>query len=146
MRLMFGHFIKNVIENYSQKVNLEYGKTLATVIHSIIVVVVIVFAIDQLQIETKLLNRIIEITLISAGVTLALSLGIGTKDLSRNVISGIYLKEQLKPGAHIKVKDIEGRIQKVGAINTIIEVEGGSAYYIPNTSLVENTFKSSKPS
>ena len=141
--LMFAHFVKNIIENYAQKIHLNYGKTLAVAIHSVVVVVITVFAIDQLQIETHLLNRIIEITLISLGVTLALSLGFGTKELSRNIVAGLYLKDQLKPGVYVELKEIKGLVKKVGAINCSIEGDNKQIYYVPNSSLTENTIKSS---
>ncbi len=140
--LMFAHFIKNIIENYSQKANLSYGKALSAVIHPILVVVITVFAIDQLKIETELLNRIIEITLISAGAALALSFGFGAKDLARNIISGAYLKGQLKPGDFVELKDIKGQIKQIGSINTTLSAESGEKYHIPNSSFTENTVKS----
>ena len=142
--LMFAHFVKNIIENYAQKIHLNYGKTLAVAIHSVVVVVITVFAIDQLQIETDLLNRIIEITLISTGVTLALSLGFGTKELSRNIISGFYLRDQLKSGVYVELKDIKGHVTKVGAVNSSIEGENKEIYYVPNSSFTENIVKSKK--
>ena len=140
--LMFAHFIKNIIENYTTKTHLDYGKKLAIVIHSIIVVVVTVFAIDQLQIETKLLSRIIEIILISVGLALAISVGLGTKGLAHNIISGVFLREQLKPGATVEFNNIKGSLKQIGTINTTIEAEGGKECYIPNSSLTKNIIKS----
>ena len=140
--LMLAHFIKNLIEGYTQKVSVEYGKTLSVVIYFIMVIVVTVFAINQLQIETELLNRIIEIVLISIGVALAISLGLGTKELSRNMISGIYLKGQLQPGAHVEFNNINGNIKHFGVINTVIETSNGEKYHIPHSSFAENVIKS----
>ena len=139
---MLAHFIKNLIENYTKKISAAYGKTLAISIYFITVIVITVFAIDQLQIETELLNRIIEIILISIGVALALSLGLGTKELSRNMISGAYLKGQLHSGTHIEFNNIKGNIKHIGIINTIIETSDGEKYHIPNSSFAENIIKS----
>ena len=140
--LMAVHFLKNIIEDFSAKVGLVYGKVLATLIHLIAVVVVSVLAINQLQLETDLINRIVEIILISAGVVIALSLGLGTKDLSKNIVSSLSLKEQIKPGAYLEFEEISGTVKQVGAVNTVIELSEGKKVHIPNSLLVSHIFKS----
>lgn len=140
--LMAVHFLKNIIEDFSQRVGLEYGKVLATVIHLMAVVVVSVLAIDQLQLETELINHIMEIILISAGVVVALSLGLGTKDLSKSIVSGLSLREQIKPGSHLEFENISGTVKQVGAVNTIVELSEGKKVHIPNGTLISHIFKS----
>ena len=140
--LMAVHFLKNVIEDFSEKIGLAYGKTLATVIHLIAVVVVSVLAINQLQLEMDLINRIVEIILISAGVVVALSLGLGTKDLSKNIVSSLSLKEQIKPGIHLEFENISGTVKQVGLVNTVVELSEGKKVHIPNSMLISHVFKS----
>lgn len=140
--LMVAHFLKGIIENVSEKSNLGYGKVLATVIHLLVTVVVSVLAIDQLQLETELINRIMEILLISVGVVVALSLGLGTKELSKNFVSGWSLKEQIKPGSYLEYKDISGTVKKVSNVNTIVETNEGKTVHIPNSMLISRIFKS----
>ena len=140
--LMAVHFLKNVIEDFSEKIGLAYGKILANVIHLIAVVVVSVLAINQLQLETDLINRIVEIILISAGVVIALSLGLGTKDLSKNIVSSLSLREQIKPGVHLEFENISGTVKQVGVVNTVVEISEGKKVHIPNSMLISNIFKS----
>ena len=140
--LMVAHFLKGIIENISEKSNLEYGKVLATVIHLLVIVVVSVLAIDQLQLETELINRIMEIVLISVGVVIALSLGLGTKDLSKSVVSGWSLKDQIKPGSYLEFESINGTVKKINNLNTIVETSEGKTVHIPNSMLISHIFKS----
>ena len=140
--LMAVHFLKNIIEDFSQKAGLGYGKVLANVIHFLATVVVSVLAVEQLQLETELLKDIMEIMLISAGVVLALSLGFGTKDLSKSFVSGMSLKEQIKPGDQLEFENIKGIVKKIGAVNTIVELSEGTKAHIPNSALISQTFKS----
>ena len=140
--LMAVHFLKNVIEDFSEKIGLVYGKILATVIHLIAVVVVSVLAINQLQLEMELINRIVEIILISAGVVIALSLGLGTKDLSKNIVSSLSLREQIKPGTHLEFENISGTVKQVGVVNTVVELSEGKKVHIPNSMLISHIFKS----
>ncbi|MCZ0932361.1 MAG: mechanosensitive ion channel [Oligoflexia bacterium] len=140
--LMAVQFLKNIVEDFSQKAGLEYGKILASVIHFVAVIVVGVLAVEQLQLETELIKNIMEILLISAGVVLALSLGLGTKDLSKSWVSGLSLKEQIKQGSHLEFENIKGVVKKVGAINTTVDLDDGAKAHIPNSTLITNTFKS----
>ena len=140
--LMAVQFLKNLIEDFSQKAGFGYAKALANVIYLISVVVVGVLAVDQLQLETELIKNIMEIILISAGVVLALSLGFGTKDLSSSFVSGLSLKEQIKPGSHLEFENIKGVVKEVGVLNTVVELSEGTKAHIPNKALVSQTFRS----
>jgi len=140
--LMAAHFLKGIIENVSQKSNLEYGRILATVIHLLVIVVVSILAIDQLQLETELINRIMEIVLISVGVVIALSLGLGTKELSKSVISGWSVREQIKQGSNLEFENISGTVKKISNVNTIVETGEGETVHIPNSMLISHVFKS----
>ncbi len=140
--LMAAHFLKDIIESVSQKAVLGYGKALAAVIHIIAVVMVSVLAIDQLQLETELINRIMEITLISVGVVLALSLGLGTKELSKNIVSGLSVREQIKPGSYLEFEGISGTVKKISSLSVIIETSEGKKAHIPHSALVSHVFKS----
>ena len=140
--LMVAQFFKNVIEGMSKQVSPVYSKVLSSVVHFIIVVLVSILAINQLQLETGLINRIVEIILISTGVVLALSFGLGTKDLSKSVISGLPLREQIKQGARLELDNINGTVEQVGLVNTIILVEDGKKVHIPNAVLISSIFKS----
>ena len=140
--LMVAQFFKKVIEGMSKQVSPVYSKVLSSVVHFIIVVLVSVLAINQLQLETDLINRIVEIILISTGVVLALSFGLGTKDLSKSLISGLSLREQIKQGARLELDNISGTVEQVGLVNTIVLSEDGKRVHIPNAVLISSVFKS----
>ena len=140
--LIVAQFFKNVIEGMSKQISSVYSKVLSSIVHVIIVVLVSVLAINQLQLETGLINRIVEIILISTGVVLALSFGLGTKDLSKSIISGLPLREQIKQGTRLEFDNINGTVEQVGLINTIVLIEDGKKVHIPNAVLISSVFKS----
>lgn len=140
--LMVAQFLKNIIEGMSKQVSPAYSKVLSSVVHFIIVVLVSVLAINQLQLEIELINRIVEIVLISTGVVLALSFGLGTKDLSKSIISSLPLRDQIKQGSRLEFDNINGTVEQVGLINTIVLTEDGKKVHIPNAILTSSVFKS----
>ena len=44
------------------------------------------------------------------GGAAAISLGLGTRSVSQNIISGVYIREQLKPGDQVVIGDFEGTV------------------------------------
>ena len=59
--------------------------------------------------------------------------------MSSQLISGVYLREQLIPGETIKVEDNEGIILAVGTVNTLVQV-GEEIHRIPNAQLIKTSF------
>ena len=140
--LMAAQVFKNIIEGMSKQISPVYSKVLSSVIYFIIVVLVSVLAINQLQLETALINRVVEIILISIGVVLALSFGLGTKDLSKSIISGLPLRMQIKPGSRLEFDNINGTVEQIGPVNTTVLTEDGKRVHIPNSVLISSVFKS----
>jgi small-conductance mechanosensitive channel len=136
--LFAAHLVRTAIESAAQGMQLDYGKALGTVAYALIVIVVISLAINQLEIETALLNQVVSIMLFAIAAAVALSLGLGTRSIASNIISGLYARDLFPPGDMIKVGDIAGRVIEVSATNTLIELEDGTTYSLPNSELVES--------
>ena len=70
----------------------------------------------------------------------ALALGLGGRDIARNVLASYYIREQYKLGEKIIVDGQEGTLDAVGAVNSEISVENGRII-VPNTHLTESATK-----
>ena len=142
--LVVAQFVKNITDGIGKQISPVYSKVLSSVVYFIIVIFMSVLAIDQLPLETDIINRIVEIILISTGVILALSFGLGTKDISKSIISGLPLRAQIKKGSHLEFDNINGTVEQIGLVNTIVLIEDEKKrVHIPNTFLISNIFKSS---
>ncbi len=136
--LAAAHLVRSAIETASQGMQLEYGKPLGSLIYALIVIVVISLAIGQLEIETDLLNQVVSIVLLAIAAAVALSLGLGTRATAGNIIAGLYARDLFPPGDKITVGDVSGRVIEVSTTNTLLELEDGTTYTLPNSVLVEN--------
>jgi len=103
-----------------------------------------VIVLEQLEIETSLLNSLVEITLMASGVALALSLGLGTKEVSKNIISGVYARDTFKNGASVKIDDDSGTIEEIGTVTSRVRHKNGDLVFIPNSTLIESKVRSIK--
>lgn len=136
--LFAAHVVRTAVETASASMQLDYGKPLGTLIYMLIVIVVVSLAIGQLEIETDLLNQVVSIILFAIGAAVALSLGMGTRATAGNIIAGLYARDLFPPGDKITVGDISGRVIEVSTTNTLIELDDGTTYTLPNSVLVES--------
>jgi small-conductance mechanosensitive channel len=74
----------------------------------------------------------------SIGLASAISLGIGTKALSQEIISGVYLRELFQPGDKIAFDDIEGTLTVIGNVATKVLTTDEKIVTVPNTYLLNN--------
>ncbi len=141
--LMASNFISNFIQGASDTVNSKYFRVFGAFVRSLLIVVVTVLAVGQLKIETELLDNILQIILVAGGAVLAISLGLGTRDIAKAIVAGFYARDLYKEGVFIKTKDQQGRILQIGTVTTSIETSEGKKVHLPNeqliTSVIEET-------
>ena len=140
--LFLAKFMRNAVQGLGDTMNLSYARGLALAVYSLLIIVVVSLAIGQLDIETELLNFAVSILLLSVGAAVALSLGLGTRDIAANIIAGVYARELFKAGSNIEIDDVKGKVVEVGTAKTI--VKGSSkTYYLSNRELIDKMVQQS---
>ena len=144
--LVLAHFIRDLVRSGVEGFGVEYGKPLANFAFGVMVIVIGVLVLQQLEIETALLNSVVEITLIASGLALALSLGLGTKEVSRNIISGVYARDTFKSGLPVQIDDDAGIVEEIGTVTSRVRMKNGELVFIPNSVLIESKVRGQKDS
>ena len=72
-----------------------------------------------------------------------LSMGLGTKEISANVMAGIYLRDVYKFGTKIEIDGVEGIVSQVGTTKTEVENKDGAVSF-PNQYLLNAVVKVNK--
>lgn len=139
--LLLAHFVREVVYGAAEGVGVEYAKSLASLAHIVLLVIVGSLAVSQLQVQTELINRLLEIVLIAMGVALAVSLGLGSREVSRNLVAGIYARDLYRPGMKIVLEKEKGLIEEVGAVTTRIRTARGELLRMPNSLLIETVIR-----
>ena len=139
--LMVAGVARDVVRGGTERLGIEYARALGQLVHGVLIVLVTSLAIGQLGIETALINRVIEILLLGAGAALALTLGLGTRDVTRHVVAGAYARDVYKPGMRLRVSDLNGQLVDVGTVSTRIATDDGETLYIPNGDLLQSVVR-----
>ncbi|MCG8535522.1 MAG: mechanosensitive ion channel [Pseudomonadales bacterium] len=139
--MFIAHVVKQSIQTAVNKMGMDYGSSVARLAQVIIFVTTFSLAVGQLEIETAMLNIVFGIVLGSLGVAAAISLGLGTRVVSSNIMSGVYVREQLQPGDEVVIGDFKGAVVSVGTVSTVIENSEGECLSIPNQSLLNKSYR-----
>ncbi len=134
--LILGNFLRTLVQGAAEQLGIEYSSSIGQLVYGVIIVLVGSLAIGQLNLNTALVDRAIEITLMAVGAALALALGLGTRDMAKHVVAGVYARDTFAVGSRFKVDGTSGTVAAVRAVNTAIETPQG-IIIIPNAKLME---------
>jgi len=132
-------FIRDLVNNAATRFGMDYADALATVVYSVLIVVISILAIDQLQVDTSFLANAIQILLLAVGSALAITLGLGTRQISQHLVSGIYAREIYANGDKIQINDLTGVVEEIGTVSSRIILADGNTVQIPNHRLINMT-------
>ena len=137
MGLMLASFAQKLINRHFERMGILYSKGIAGAVYGLLVLVAGTMAVSQFEIETDLFKHIIMIVLITVGIAIAITVGLGTREITKNLMAGVYARDIFRPGRRIQLKDHSGELKRVGTVTTEIEVAPHKVVYIPNSSLLE---------
>ena len=135
--ILVAQLLNTMVKGAAEGVRLEYAAGLGRIVQGMVIIISVSVAIGQLEIKAELLNYVVAIVLLSIGLACALALGLASKGIAGQIIAGIYVRELYELGQQIKVGDIEGRIEEMGTVKTILVSENGDWFYIANRVLLE---------
>ncbi len=119
-------------------INLPYNgeEIISSLLSYIIYLITVIFFLQQLGITSIVLYLVLGAVL----MIITLSFVVGLKDVVPNFIAGLIIKskEHMKAGHRVDVKEIHGRIEKIGYLETEIKTVHGDILYVPNTLFIKS--------
>lgn len=131
--------ISGIVRGSATRIGLENSQLLGTATNILVLGVTFIIALTQLKIETDILTNILLILIASIALAAAISFGIGSKDIFKNIIAGVYLSKSIKEGEAISFQDNQIKIVHIGTILTKFETEDNKTVSISNNKLLETS-------
>ena len=119
-----GRFAGDAVRNAADSSGLDFAPTLGRVVSALIVFMVGIMAISQLKIETDILRIVTSFVLAAGALAFGLSFGLGSRDVTRNILAGFYARKILQVGQDLEVAGEKGVIRAVTPTHTILEIDG----------------------
>jgi len=146
--ILVGRFLSNITKKVLQELELDrvlkekvgiklpLTQLISSIIKYLVYVASIITALNQLGLQSIILNVILWIIIAVLIVFMILSL----KDFIPNLVAGLFLfqKRNINAGEMIRVNDIEGEVLNITLLETKIRTRNHEIVYIPNSILIKN--------
>ncbi|MEO4049284.1 mechanosensitive ion channel domain-containing protein [Pseudomonas sp. CAU 1711] len=140
--VLLAQLVSGIVRGAADGVGLDYSAGLGRIAQGLVIIISISVAIGQLEVKTDLLNNVIAIVLISVGLAMALALGLGSREIAGQILAGIYVRELYEVGQQVKVGEVEGQIEEIGTVKTVLLTEDGELVSVANRTLLEQRVSS----
>ncbi len=135
--VLLAQVLSGLVRGAAESVGLDYANGLARIAKGLVIIISISVAIGQLEVKTELLNYVIAIVLITFGLAVALAFGLGSRELVGQILAGIYVRELYEVGQRVRLADIEGQIEEIGTVKTLLLTDDGELASVANKVLLE---------
>lgn len=125
-------FAGRAVRRAAENSGIDLAGTLGGVASALVLFVTGIMALAQLSIDTEMI-RVVTICALS-GIALAfgLSLGLGSRDVTRNMIAGFYARKLLRPGDTVTVGEHTGTLVMITPTQTVLQVPSQADVAVSN--------------
>ena len=133
-------FAGNAVAQAAEDSGIEFAKSLGSVVSGLILFIVGVMAIGQLRFDTDMVRIVTICTLSGLALAFGLSFGLGTRDITRNVLAGFYARRIFRPGDPLEIRGQRGVLKAITATQTLIEQDTGLVV-VANSAFLDDTIR-----
>ena len=117
-------FAGGAVRRAAEDAAIDYAASLGTVVSSLILFIVGIMAFGQLKLDTDIVRIVTICLLCGVGLAFGLSFGLGSRDVTRNILAGFYAKRLFNAGDEIEIRGERGRLRAITPTQAVIEKEG----------------------
>lgn len=128
--------IKNMVYTAANSIGISGAKAIANIVYYVLFIFVAITALNQAGVDTDIITSNVTLILGSILLAFAISYGIASRNLVKNLLSSYYGKGKFKEGQTVRIGDVQGVISKIDSISITIDT-GSSQMVIPSQVLVE---------
>lgn len=140
--LLATNFVRDIISVACDSSGIQQGTIIAQTVYIAATLLVIVTAINELGIDTSLLNQIIVLVIAGLIAGSALSFGFGSRSAVKNLIAAHYIQPIVRVGEKIQIGIYAGTVTAVTPMVVVLDTERGrvvipAAQFTEVTSIIE---------
>ena len=102
---------------------------------------VILTAMEQAKIDTKILSTNLLIIIAAIMLAAAISYGFASKDVLSNILAGFFIKRTFQKGMMIEIDDIRGTIIEITNIAVTLQLTDNERIVIPSQQFLTGKVK-----
>ncbi len=133
--------VRDFVRSATGSLGISTGRILSTVIYYILFIMVVLTAMEQAKIDTKILSTNLLIIIGAIMFAAAISYGFASKDVLSNILAGFFNKRTYQKGMIIEVDGIRGTIIDMTNISITLQVTEEEKVVIPSHQLMTSKVK-----
>jgi hypothetical protein len=119
---------------------IDFAPTLGRLAGAFVLFVVGAMAIGQLEFDTAMVRIVAACLMGGFALAFALSLGLGTRELTRNVLAGFYARKLFRPGDLLEIRGQRGALRAITPTQTVL-MQDGVAVTFSNSIFLDDAVK-----
>ncbi|MDR0229714.1 MAG: hypothetical protein LBI72_11735 [Flavobacteriaceae bacterium] len=135
--LYFASWMKKVVVEVLKAVDFSGARMIGNILFYFILVFVVITTLNQMGIDTSIITNNISIIVGAMLLTVALSLGLGSKDVVTRLLYSFYARKNLEIGQLVRVDGLEGYVISIDNIYLCLLVDG-KKHYLPIAKVSES--------
>lgn len=136
-------FISGAVARVSLESGMDFGPALGKFVGAAVMFVAALTAASQLGIETEMVRIVTVCSLGGLALAFGLSMGLGSRDITRNIMAGFYARKVFRAGDSVTVGETDGILKGITAMQTLIETPTGMTS-VPNSVFLDGVVSSSR--
>jgi small-conductance mechanosensitive channel len=133
--LIAGFLLAQIAGRTTQAALISFGieihETGGRSVRGLVMIITVLVAIDQLELEIGVLNDTFVGLLLVAGGGIALAFALGAQGIARNILAGYYARDNLQAGDRVVINGREGILESIGPVYSEMS-QGDDVILIPN--------------
>jgi len=123
--ILFSSLGKDLTASAAASAHIPKSKLLGGIVQGVILFTAVIIGLDQIGVEVSFLITLLAITMGAILGSLALALGLGTKDLASNLISGHHVQKVYNAGQKVRFGNAEGIILELTPVSIVLSTDEG---------------------
>jgi small-conductance mechanosensitive channel len=133
--------VRDFVRSSATSLGISTGKILSTVIYYVLFIMVVLTAMEQAKIDTKILSANLLIIIGAIMLSGAISYGIASKDVLSNILAGFFNKRTFQKGMVIEIDGIRGTIVETNNVAVTLQTSETERVVIPAHQLLTSKVK-----
>lgn len=140
---LFARVLSSLVRAAANNIGVDFADLLSRAVHALMLIIVLVMAFSELEIHSMVLEIAFASVLGAVGLAVALTLGLGSRNVAQNILAGVYARRSFQEGQHLSIGGYEGEMVQIGTVTTTLHRQDGSLVTVPNTLLLNEVAVSS---
>ena len=133
--------VRDFVRSSTNSLGISTGRILSTVIYYVLFIMVVLTAMEQAKIDTKILSTNLLIIIAAIMLAAAISYGFASKDVLSNILAGFFIKRTFQKGMMIEIDSIKGTIVEITNIAVTLQLTDNERIVIPSQQFLTGKVK-----